>query len=355
MKKNRIILLGMLISSILASCLFIKAENLKNEPEVKPVLIPVLTYHRVLPKGASTYDYTPEQLEEHLQHFKDNGYTPITALEMVDQLSTPGQLPEKPVVLTFDDGHKSHYTRVFPLLKKYGYRATFFVYTDVIGEKSEKQLTWEELRVMLQEGMDIQSHTKSHPRLTQVKKNQSQQAYLKWLTSEIYDSKQILEKKLNCKVDLLAYPYGWFNQDIERMAVQAGYKGVFTVNWGVNSLAENPLRIKRRVMENTMDPKELHRLLTVKPLPMEIIQPEDGSSLGQAPTIKFKITDSRIERVELKVRSVTEQVTLTKDQEGFYSWTGLKNLAPGYYMVIVKGFDEEGQVLMNSWGFYYQK
>lgn len=353
MKKNRIILLGMLISSILASCLFIKAENLKNEPGVEPILIPVLTYHRVLPKVASIYDYTPEQLEEHLQYFKDNGYTPITALEMMDKMSTPEQLPEKPVVLTFDDGHKSHYTRVFPLLKKYGYRATFFVYTNVISEKSEKRLTWDELRTMRAEGMDIQSHTKSHPFLTQAKQNQSQPDYLKWLTSEIYDSKRILEQKLDCKVDLLAYPYGWFNQDIERIAVQAGYKGIFTVNWGVNSLAENPLRIKRRVMENSMDLKELHRLLTVKPLPMEIIQPEDGSILGQAPTIKFKITDSRIEKVEVKVRSVTGQAT--KDQEGCYSWTGLKNLTSGYYMVIVKGFDEEGQVLMNSWGFYYQK
>ena len=154
-------------------------------------------------------------------------------------------------------------------------------------------------------------------------------------------------------MDLLAYPYGWFNQDIERMAVKAGYKGIFTVNWGVNSLAENPLRIKRRVMENTMGRKGLHRLLTVKPLSIEIIQPDDAGIVGQAPTIKFKITDSRIERVEIKVRSIAR--VITKDQAGFYSWTGLKNLTPGYYMVIVKGFDEEGQVLMNSWGFYYQK
>ena len=107
----------MLISYILASCLFINAESIMDGPEVGPILIPVLTYHRVLPKVASIYDYTPEQLEEHFHYFKDNGYTPITALEMVDQLSTPGRLPEKPVVLTFDDGHNSHYTRVFPLLK----------------------------------------------------------------------------------------------------------------------------------------------------------------------------------------------------------------------------------------------
>ncbi len=353
MKKVLTTFVGMLICLISASFLFIKAQDREIEGQKEPVLIPALIYHRITPKALSIYDYTPEQLEGHLEYFREHEYTPITALQMVEMLAVPEKLPKKPVVLTFDDGHKSHYTAVFPLLKRYGYQGTFFVYPDVIAEKSEKQLTWDELRTMRREGMDIQSHTKSHPYLTQAGKNQSPAEYHRWLRSEIYDSKRILEEKLQQKVDLLAYPYGWFNQTIEAMAVQAGYRGIFTVNWGVNSPAENPLRIKRRVMENTMGQADLNEILTAKPLPIEIIQPEDTARLRQAPVVKFKITDPRIERVEIKVRSITGQ--LTKDQDGLFTWPGLIRSNPGYHMIVIRGFDPENQPLINSWGFDYQK
>ena len=353
MKKVLAIFLGMLIPLVLVSFLFIKAQNWKAEAQTEPALIPVLTYHRILPEASSIFDYTPEQLEEHLRYFKEHGYTPITALEMVEMLATPERLPEKPVVLTFDDGHKSHYTIVFTLLKKYGYRATFFVYTDEIAEESERQLTWDELRTMGREGMDIQCHTKSHPFLTRARQNESQAAYLERLQREIHGSKVILEEKLGRKVELLAYPYGWFNQTVETLAVQAGYRGVFTVNWGVNSVTDNPLRFKRRVMENTMSLEDLNQILTAKPLPIEIIQPEDAARIGQVPVIKFRTTDPRIDRVEVKVRSVTEQIT--KEQDGFFTWSGLESLPPGYHMIVIKGVDHENQPLINSWGFDYQR
>ena len=353
MKKVLTTFVGMLIFLVLASFLFTKAQDMEIGTESEIILIPALIYHRVISKASSIYDFTPEQLEGHLQYLKEHNYSPITALQMVEMLTNTEQLPEKPVVLTFDDGHKSHYQSVFPLLKKYGYRATFFVYTDVIAEKSEKQLTWDELREMSREGMDLQSHTKSHPYLTQVKKNEDQAMYLKRLEREIYGSKGILEEKLGRKVDLLAYPYGWFNRNIEAMAVQAGYCGLFTVNWGTNLPMENPLRIRRRVMENTMDRQELNEILTAMLLPIEIIEPEDAAKLGQAPVIKFKTTDPQIEKVEIKVRSVTDRIT--RDKDGFFSWSGLEELRPGYHMIQVRGFNQENQPLINSWGFDYQK
>lgn len=353
MKQARSTFFGMLILLMLASPLFTKAENQETNLPTEPVLIPILIYHRVLPKASNHYDYTPELLEEHLRFFKENGYTPITALDLLEMLEQPEQLPQRPVVLTFDDGHKSHYTEVFPLLKKYGYQATFFVYTNVIAEKSEKQLTWDDLRVMRQSGMDIESHTKSHPHLTQILKDESQQAYLKRLSLELQDSKLILEKHLQQKVDLLAYPYGWYNKTIETLAVQAGYRGIFTVNWGANLPTDNPLRIKRRVMENTMSREDLKTLLAASRRPIQIIYPEDAATFAEAPEIKFKITDSSTDTVEIKVRSVIDKISQNK--EGFFTWPGLKELSPGYHMIVIKGFDKENQPFIHSWGFDYQK
>lgn len=345
--------LKILIILILVLPVLINPEIIA-EPDgpVEPVLIPVLVYHRVIPKVSSIYDYTPEQLEEHLKYLSDHGYTSITALQMVDLMDNPEQFSPKPVVLTFDDGHKSHYANVYPLLKKYGFKGTFFIYTDLIAAKSEKQLTWDELREMRQNGMDIQSHTKSHPFLTRTLKNETKAAYQKRLIREIQGSKQIIEEQLEQKVELLAYPYGWFNQDIENLAVQTGYRGIFTVNWGLNLPGDNCLRLKRRVMENNMTKEDFETILAARPLPVEIICPEDAGIITKAPEIKFKITDSQIEQVEIKVRSRVDKIS--RNQEDLFVWRGLQKLTPGYHMIIIKGYDQENRPYINSWGFDYR-
>lgn len=343
----------MLIILILAFPVFINPKIIAEPSgQVEPVFIPVLVYHRVLPKVSSIYDYTPEQLEEDLKHLRDHGYTPITALQMVELMDNPEQSPPKPVVLTFDDGHKSHYTNVYPLLIKYGYKGTFFIYTDLIAAKSEKQLTWDELREMRQNGMDIQSHTKSHPYLTRTLKNETEAAYQKRLIREIQESKQTIEEQLEQKVELLAYPYGWFNQVIENLAVQTGYRGIFTVNWGLNLPGDNCLRLKRRVMENTITKEDFDTILTARPLSVEIIYPEDAGILTKAPEIKFKITDPQIDKVEIKIRSSVDKIP--RNQENLFIWSGLKKLTSGYHMIVIKGHDQENRPYIYSWGFDYQ-
>jgi peptidoglycan/xylan/chitin deacetylase (PgdA/CDA1 family) len=345
--------LKMLIILSLAVPVFLN-QMVIAEPDgqVEPVLIPVLVYHRVIPKVSSIYDYTPEQLEEHLKYLRDHGYTPITALQMVDLMDNPEQFPPKPVVLTFDDGHKSHYANVYPLLLKYGFKGTFFIYSNIIAAKSEKLLTWDELREMRQNGMDIQSHTKSHPFLTRMFKNETEAAYQKRLIREIQGSKQVIEAQLEQKVELLAYPYGWFNQAIENLAVQAGYRGIFTVNWGSNSPGDNCFKIKRRVMENNFTKENFETILTAPPLPVEIICPEDAGILTKAPEIKFKILNPEIDQVEIKVRSRIDKIS--RNEDDLFVWSGLQKLTSGYYMIIIKGYDRENRLYINSWGFDYR-
>jgi poly-beta-1,6-N-acetyl-D-glucosamine N-deacetylase len=125
-------------------------------------LIPILCYHRVNPKIKNIFDLTPEMLEEQLQFFKENDYHPITALQYFKSQGHPEYLPDKPVVLTFDDGNKDHYQYVFPLLQQYGFQATFFIYPAMVFEKSDYFITWDELSEMVKAGMDIESHTFSH-------------------------------------------------------------------------------------------------------------------------------------------------------------------------------------------------
>ncbi len=327
------------------------AIRIQPEEKQKNIFTPMLCYHRVVPKPAGIYDLTPVMLERQLQFMLEQGYRPITALQYVKLQKLPQFFPDKPVVLTFDDGSKSHFQYVFPLLQKYGVKATFFVYPGNIVVKSDFQLTWAELKKMARAGMDIQSHTFSHPFLTKTNFKRDDPRYLEWLDRELKDSKRVLEQRLKTKVNLLAYSYGWFNDIVETKAIEAGYQGIFTVNWGVNRPDENRLRLKRRAVSNRMSQKELQRYLTSKPLSLDIISPPDAAVIGRVPVIQFKLANRELMMTDM-VAGKTKGV-LKPDSKGIFS-ANLKSIYHGYNTVIISGYDDQHQLWIGSWGFDYE-
>ncbi len=336
----------LLFTVILNSTITIATNNQEK-------FVPIFCYHRVNPTIKSIYDLTPAMLESQFQYFKINGYHPITALQYIQFQNKPELFPDKPIVLTFDDGSKDHYNYVFPLLLKYNYKATFFVYPKQIAKKSARLITWDELSKMVQAGMDIESHTFSHSFLTRTKLRPDNPKYLQLITHEIKDSKKIIEENLRIKVLLLAYPYGWYNCVLETCAVQANYLGVFTVNWGVNRLDENPLRIKRRAVSNRFDFKEMKSYLTSKPLPLQIISPRNGSIISQKPQIKFKVLNKNINRIDIIVGKYKK--TITPSYDGTYFLDPYKELKSGFHLIIVSAYDKYNQLYINSWGFDYHQ
>jgi peptidoglycan/xylan/chitin deacetylase (PgdA/CDA1 family) len=329
------------------------ALNLPGQkPDLEQTPVPVLCYHRVIPQMTSIYDYTPAMLEQQFKFFKEHGFHPITAQQYVRLQSNPALFPSKPIILTFDDGNKSHYRYVLPLLKKYGYQATFFVYPNAVAQKSQKLITWAELAQMVEAGMDIESHTLSHPFLMNTKLDFAGPRYIQWLDHELKDSRTIIEEHLNIKVNILAYPFGWYNSVVESRAVAAGYQGIFTVNWGPNALNENPLRLKRKVMSGQMSLAELEKYVTARPIFFERIIPSDGEITSDIPVIKFKFKNQEFHRINIEIKK--DKVELVPDNQGVFTFE-LKNLKPRYYMVIISGYDDQNQFHMGSWGFDYHK
>ena len=348
----KIRLLGSLIILVFSLlCPELGAEDgSMQEVDLHNIDVPIICYHSVIPDNKSTYNFHPDQLEAHLKYFKENNYQAITALQFMKLQKMPEFFPKKPIMLTFDDGYKSHYQYVLPLLQKYGMQATFFVCPELIAEKSDRSLTWGELREMARAGMDIQSHTMSHPDLAELAVKGDPESLSK-LEYELKSSKEIIEEKLKRKVNLLAYPYGYFTKEVEDAAVKAGYEGIFTVNWGTNSPDENPLRIKRMALVSKMSLEMIEPHITSKPLRVEIISPIEASVITEKPVIKFKPLDPGINRVDVMVRSMHK--SLRPDDDGVYTYEP-RIKKPGYYMVIIRGYDTQGYLNMGSWGFYYQ-
>jgi len=187
--------------------------------------VPVIMYHDILPKKEVFFDITPEEFEQHLQLLQENGLTPISLNQLVAHLRTGLPLPEKPILLTFDDGYGSHYKYVYPLLKKYGYPGVFSIYTLNIGKNTGRtHVTWDQLREMATDPLvTISAHSVTHPQDVTVLPDDK-------LRMEVVESKRIIEAKLGIPIRYFTYPEGKYDARVEKFVQAAGYEAALTMN-----------------------------------------------------------------------------------------------------------------------------
>lgn len=212
--------------------------------------VPILVYHGVGPfyfgasKHLKTFGVEPETFEKQLQYLKSAGFTTISFQQLSNHLADSAKLPDKPVILTFDDGWKNQYLHAVPLLKKYGFTATFFIPTDSIGKRS--MLNWEEIKIMHKAGMVIGSHSRSHPFLNEAKDFEE-------LKKEIMESKKTIEDNIGVAVQDFAYPYGKYDERTVAVVKAAGYNTARGTNYGVYQNQLNLFTLKSILIFNNLD------------------------------------------------------------------------------------------------------
>ena len=185
--------------------------------------IPVLSYHSITYDKKNPICISVEKFKEQMKYLKNNGYYTITLTNLYGYLMNNIQIPKKSVVITFDDGYENNYTAMFPVLKKYNFRATIFVITSFI-DKNHAFMTSKQLLEMDKYGVDIESHTVHHDNLAMISNNKQ--------LKTLIQSKQYLEKILNKPINFFAYPYGGYNKSAIEALKKAGYKMAFTTEGG---------------------------------------------------------------------------------------------------------------------------
>jgi peptidoglycan/xylan/chitin deacetylase (PgdA/CDA1 family) len=215
--------------------------------------VPVLTYHHFGRKCTSPYCMPVAVFDRQMEYLKRKGYRVITLDTLRGFLRYRHALPKKSVAIAIDDGNMSAYTIAYPILRKYGYRATLFIYTDFVGI-SKGAITWEQLREMKAAGFEIGSHTESHSDLTKQREGESHAEYKARVEDELLGSKRLLDKKLGQNTIYLAFPYGRYDERILAICEQVGYKLGFSVRRGGNPFFADPLRLKRdQILKREMD------------------------------------------------------------------------------------------------------
>jgi len=193
--------------------------------------IPILCYHNLNPTIPGSMSMTPEKFESQVKWLKDNGFSIIPLKEAVEFLQGKRfSLPKKAIVVTVDDGWQSVYTYMQSIVKKYNIPVTLFIYPQTIST-GKNAMSWDELKELQKTGLfDVQSHTYGHPNFKHAKRRLSSAGYEKFVKKELIKSRQILEEKMNKKIQYLAWPFGIYNDYLERQAADAGYEMAFTID-----------------------------------------------------------------------------------------------------------------------------
>jgi peptidoglycan/xylan/chitin deacetylase (PgdA/CDA1 family) len=198
-------------------------------------------YISVPPPGADNYrvdlSVAPWNLDLQMAWLAENGYTAITLQELLYHLTLGWPLPEKPIILTFDDGYTDAYNNAFPILRKYGFTGTFFIITDHVTFGNPNHATWDQIIEMHNAGMDIQSHSRSHPDL-----RGQPESELLW---QILGSKEAIEARIDKEVHFFCYPSGRYDANTIRALKDYGYWAAVTTEYGATNATENPFTLKR--------------------------------------------------------------------------------------------------------------
>ncbi len=174
------------------------------------------------------YINTPQSFEENIKTFLENGYTIISMQDLAEYDSGKAELPNKPIIITFDDGYYSNYEYIYPILKKYNVKASIFIITDNIGKEVDgiKYLGWEECLEMQNSGLiEIFSHSKKHVFYNKLP--------VRELRDDVIESYKLIEKNLGKQeLHVFAYPYGAYTDETVRTLKNNGIDfQVYDIGW----------------------------------------------------------------------------------------------------------------------------
>jgi len=214
-----------------------------------PESIPVLMYHRITDAQAPTSSHgiwvTADQFRTQLHSLRTRGFETITFRDYDRFLQGQGQLPRRPIILTFDDGYEDNYTIALPLLRSFDCRAVIFVVTDKkrrtnfwdSGEPTAALLTSGQMQELNRSGIEIGSHTVTHPNLTQIPVDA--------VRRELTESKDSIQHILGSEVLSFAYPYGALQPAIRNLVGEAEYKFAVAADSGPLAFYQDFLEIRR--------------------------------------------------------------------------------------------------------------
>ncbi len=308
------------------------APTAKPSPTKPPIdqnaQVIVFGYHRFVKKvRRPDTEITPEAFEAQMKELQDHKISVIAMQDFLAWKRGEKNIPARAAIITIDDGYKSGYEVAWPILKKYGYPLTLFIYTEGIKGGhygGGEAMSWEQLGEMRDAGVDIEAHSATHQDLRKpydklTKRHLNPEEYAEWLDGEVGGSKATLEQKLGIRVDCFAVPFGYYNERVKEATQKARFEAVFTV-YGQKLTYGSPNDSLGRYMIEANKPKVFE----------EAINFGGSSSGGSVPVEEIPTASLRAEPADGAV--VQDKTPMIRANLG-----GLATLDPGSAKMRVSG------------------
>jgi peptidoglycan/xylan/chitin deacetylase (PgdA/CDA1 family) len=213
-------------------------------------IVPILTYHNLAEQAKGRLVLAAASFREQMQYLKTNGYRVVSIADFIEFTRLGRQLPQRAVVLTFDDGYRSFKDFAYPVLKELGFTATLFIYTDWVGA-GRGALSWNDLRELTAAGFDIEAHTKTHADLRRAP-GETEAQYARRMHAELEVPQDLFSKNLGRRSPILAYPYGRWEEGLLPRVKEHGYVAAFSVRRQGNASFVRPLAAHRSQIYSEM-------------------------------------------------------------------------------------------------------
>ncbi len=338
-----------------------RVRTKKDERKIEAPAATVLCYHIVEAPLDPRMEISRDTFHQQMRYLEMTGYNVVPLRHVYEyMMGKRASLPKNAIVITIDDGWRSAYTEVFPEMQRRKWPFTVFLYPWIIGNTTNA-LTWKQVREMADAGVDVQSHSYSHPYLTKRRHtSMNDEQYAAWLERELAESKRQLEKKTGRTVEFLAYPYGDYDTRLTAAVAKAGYSAALTCDFGHIRRGADPLRMKRVVIDKRMDFATLRKYLGAERMQLAEMTPTPGKPVDPGlTTISAKIPNHQNldpKSVGMALLSLTDTIPYTYDaQSGAVTLMmrdALSSLKARYHRAIVWANDAKtGRRVEASWVF----
>jgi peptidoglycan/xylan/chitin deacetylase (PgdA/CDA1 family) len=226
---------------------------------LRRIFVPVLMYHYIsdsMPTDdpiRANLTVTADVFEEQLDSLQRGGYEAITTNELLRALRYGDPLPQKPILLTFDDGHAEHLGQVLPLLQRYGFSGTFFVITGFSDNEDPAHLSWPQVRRLADAGMEVASHTRTHTRLARL-------SYEK-IVYELLGSQEAIDAQIGLMTKAIAYPIGSYDLALIHIMRTSEYDLGFSTKYGAYHDTTTMYHLPRIRVTNEVSGPDLVRII----------------------------------------------------------------------------------------------
>ena len=253
--KNIILIITFSLLSISIVKSIYKINVASSIPAVDGIIVPIIMYHQVKDSGFGNDVISPAEFESDLKYLKENHYNTITMTQLIDYVYDKKELPQNPVILSFDDGYLSTYLNVYPLLKEYNMKIVLSIIGKSVDEFSKvrdenvnySHITWDDVKEMQQSGLvEIQSHTYNLHKISKERygcsqmANESLEHYEEFIANDINMLQEKIMAVTGNSPNSFTFPYGRYNEKLENIIKKQGFKATLTCKFGVNVIKNDP-------------------------------------------------------------------------------------------------------------------